>query len=448
MDTLPVEQSRSKTAPLRNVLGDREFRLLWIGEAISLVGDQFLLIALPWLVLQMTGDAFAVGTVLAAASIPRALFMLVGGAFTDRFSPRDIMLGSNIARMLLVACLAFIVFSGSIQVWMLYVFALLFGVADAFFFPAKGAIVPQLIDKEHLQVGNSIIQGTAQLSQFLGPVLAGVLIALLGGQMIGSDSQAEASPDTRGIAFVLALDSLTFLASVATLSMMKVSIPRKEQENGSVVSSIREGISAAWNDKIMRIIFVLIAAVNMLILGPIFVGVPVLADTRLPEGAAAFGILVSAFGGGSLLGMAMAGVLPKPGPRRLGPIMLIVTGMLGVGLALLGLIYSTTLAAIIGLMMGISYGYVLILFVTWLQSRTPQAMLGRMMSLLMFASMGLVPISMALAGALIEFSLTLTLVGMGILMALLALIAALNPAVRAMGVEKAPASVEALDPSS
>jgi MFS family permease len=185
----------------------------------------------------------------------------------------------------------------------------------------------------------------------------------------------------------------------------------------------------------MRVIFILIAAVNLLILGPIFVGVPVLADTRLPEGAAAFGILVSAFGGGSLLGMGLAGILPKPGPRRLGPVMLIVTGMLGVGLALLGLVYSTTLAAMIGLIMGISYGYVLILFVTWLQNRTPTAMLGRIMSLLMFASMGLVPISMAVGGALIEINLTATLVGMGILMALLAVIAALNPAVRTMGVE-------------
>ena len=77
------------------MLGIRNFRLLWIGEGISLLGDQFYLIALPWLVLQITGNAVAVGGILAVASIPRAVFMLMGGAITDRFSPRRVMLGSN-----------------------------------------------------------------------------------------------------------------------------------------------------------------------------------------------------------------------------------------------------------------------------------------------------------------------------------------------------------------
>src|SRR5512143_3997217 len=93
----------------------RDFRLLWIGESISLLGDQFYLIALPWLVIQLTGNPLAVGTVLATAGIPRALFMLVGGALTDRLTPRRLMIASNEARLVLTGLLAALVMTGLIQ---------------------------------------------------------------------------------------------------------------------------------------------------------------------------------------------------------------------------------------------------------------------------------------------------------------------------------------------
>src|SRR3954465_8151293 len=95
-------------------LSVRNFRLLWIGEGISLLGDQFYLIALPWLVLQITGSALALGTLMALASIPRALFMLVGGALVDRFSPRAVMVASNFARLVLVGLLSALVLTNNI----------------------------------------------------------------------------------------------------------------------------------------------------------------------------------------------------------------------------------------------------------------------------------------------------------------------------------------------
>src|SRR5512144_1753875 len=126
-DTLALEQKVTVTnVSPASVLRIRNFRLLWIGEGISLLGDQFYLIALPWLVLQLTGNALAVGIVLATAGIPRALFMLVGGALTDRFTPRRLMIGSNLSRMALTGLLAMLVMTSLIQTWMLYLFALLF----------------------------------------------------------------------------------------------------------------------------------------------------------------------------------------------------------------------------------------------------------------------------------------------------------------------------------
>ncbi len=197
----------------RNVLRMRNFRLLWIGEGISLLGDQFYLIALPWLILSRSGDALAVGGVLAAAGIPRALFMLVGGALTDRFTPLTLMIHSNLARMILTGLLAALVMTSLIQLWMLYVTALLFGLVDAFFFPAQTSMVPALLDKDQLQAGNAMIQGTARLSVFVGPILAGATISWL---------DRGAAHSAAGIALAFALDSLSFVASITTLSLMRI----------------------------------------------------------------------------------------------------------------------------------------------------------------------------------------------------------------------------------
>src|SRR5215510_6401160 len=118
MNTVTEATVHKPTSPL----SVRNFRLLWIGEGISLLGDQFYMIALPWLVLQLTQSPLALGTIMALAAIPRALFMLVGGAFVDRFSPRAVMMASNFARLVLVALLAALVLTNTIQIEMLYVF--------------------------------------------------------------------------------------------------------------------------------------------------------------------------------------------------------------------------------------------------------------------------------------------------------------------------------------
>ncbi|HSL45362.1 MAG TPA: MFS transporter, partial [Anaerolineales bacterium] len=175
-----MTQTENKTSSFGEVLSNRNFRLLWIGEGISVLGDHFCMIALPWLVLQLTGDSLAMGTVLALSAIPRALFMLLGGALTDRFSPRTLMLASNAVRFVLVSLLTAMVFTNSIAMWMLYALAILFGVADAFFYPAQNSMPPQLVKQDHLQVANSLVQGTMMLTMLIGPALAGLLIATLG----------------------------------------------------------------------------------------------------------------------------------------------------------------------------------------------------------------------------------------------------------------------------
>jgi len=418
---------------VRDIFRNRNFRLLWTGEGISLIGDQLYLIALPWLVLQLTGSAFAMGTVLALAAIPRALFMLLGGALTDRFSPRILMLGSNLGRLTLVATLAAVTLGGVVQLWMLYTFALLFGLADAFFFPAQSAIVPKLIGSDRLQTGNAIIQGTAQLSMFVGPALAGALIGVLDG------GGAASVPDTRGIGVAFALDAASFLASVTALSLMRLdrrqAAPEAAAKEQALLSSIIEGLSAMWKDRILRYYFLLIGAVNFLITGPFSVGIPVLAHTRYSGGAAAFGIILSTYGAGSLAGVLLAGSTQRPSARKFPALMLGLTAFMGVSLVLLGVMSALAPAAIVATMMGLAQGYVVIQFVTWLQMRTPARMLGRTMSLLMFAVVGLAPVSTTVAGALIQVSATAVLMGAGVLMVLVVAVGSFSPSVWRLGFE-------------
>ena len=429
-----------KASPIWASLRDHNFRLLWLGEAISMLGDQAYFVALPWLVLQISGDPLAMGTVLALAGVPRAIFMLLGGALTDRLSPRAIMLASNLLRMVLVATMAALVFTQSLALWMIYGFALVFGLIDAFFWPASIAIVPQLLPPSMLQGANALVQGTAQASLLLGPVLAGFAIGALGGQT--GAAAGDATPGLRGIGVVLAFDALTFLASAVTLWLLRV--PRTssaadtgdDEKQDSVLRALREGLVTAWRDVSLRTFILISAAINFLVNGPIDVGIPVLADARLAGGAAAFGIMMSALGGGSLTGMLLAGSLPRPAPRRFGPLLLTIISLLGVGLIILAFTTRTWMGAAAAFVMGISSGYVNILYITWLQTYVPQYLMGRIMSLAMFAGVGLTPPAMILAGALAAWNLTAFFCIAGALLVVITLWCATLPEVRGLGLQE------------
>jgi len=411
----------------RSVFAVRDFRLLWFGEAISALGDQFALIALPWLALLLTGSAFALGTVLAVMAVPRAVLMLFGGAYVDRLSPRRVMLISNAVRAVAVTLLAVIVLAGQAQLWMLYIFGLVFGIADAFFYPAQTAITPELVEVDQLQQANGITQGTTQFTVLIGPAIAGVIIAALGA------TSARASSGQTGVGIALLVDGLTFIASLATLWLIKQRAAHASVEHGSVIGQIREGVGFVLKTPVLPIVMVMSMAINFLITGPIEVGLPLLAFSRLPEGAAAFGLILAAFGGGSLVGMIGATVLPKPSPARFGIVVLGLMGVAGIAFAALAFANSTITAIAASAVVGVAIGYTNVAFITWVQLRIPRQLMGRVMSLLMFGSLSLVPISIAIAGVLVEVSLDGVLLIAGLGMALLSGVTLLSARVRRMG---------------
>src|SRR5438067_10489783 len=162
------------------VFASGPFRKLWLATALSLFGDFFNYVAMAWLVLQLTGSSLALGTVLLAQSLPRAVLMMVGGALADRLSPRLTLLGSMGLRALVVAPLAVLVLTGRVQLWEVYGIAIVFGVVDAFFMPARQSILPATVADHELEPGNAIINVSSQASVIVGPVVGGLVVAGFG----------------------------------------------------------------------------------------------------------------------------------------------------------------------------------------------------------------------------------------------------------------------------
>jgi len=385
-------------------LEERDFRLVWFGEGISTLGDQFHMVALTWLTLGLTGSGLALGTVLTAAAVPRAVLMLVGGALSDRIPPRRIMLASNVLRAIVVAALAGLILTGQVQLAQVYLMAVIFGAVDAFFYPAIGAFTPSLVDDQsRLPAANALFRGTTQLMAMIGPPLAGLLVAAA----------------TPGPAF--AVDALSFAVAALMLALVRGRDRRRIGDtlsaadttdgasNEGLVADIRAGLLYAWRDPALRLLLLMATMVNVAFAGPEIVGLAWLAANRWMSGPVGYGLLMGAFSLGALLGIALAGSLGEL-PRQGRVIVAVVFG-LGVGLIIVGLSPTILPALLVTLPMGMGTGFVNIRLMAWLQSRVDPTLLGRVMSLVMLAGVGLAPISYAVAGALVDVSATALFVG-------------------------------------
>jgi MFS family permease len=415
-------------------LWNRNFRLLWIGSLISYVGAQLTLIAFPWLVLKLTGDPLAIGTVFALTSIPRVIFMVFGGAFTDRFSARTVMIWSTISRMSLMIVLTTLVFTRTIEMSMVYVIALLFGVMDAFFWPASSAIVPRLVNTEQLPPANALIQGIAQMSVMLGPVVAGLIISLVSGDA------TDGSDDLVGIGYVFLLDSVSFLVSLLTLYLIRLSVvsePQSPLTLSSVYESVAAGFAAMWNDLPVRIMTLVFMVFSLFWRGPYLVGIPVLCDTRFEDGALAFGLISSSFGVGALIGILAAGSLPKLKEKWFGILALVDTAFLGSAFWVYALTPTVNWAICMTAFCGILDGFLIVVLISWLQARIQKELLGRVMSMIMVFNSGLAPVSAALAGWLISISLEDVFLGAGGILVGLSLLGFCVPVIRRFGMAPA-----------
>ncbi|HEY8683799.1 MAG TPA: MFS transporter [Rhodanobacter sp.] len=423
-----------QTASRGALFANHNFRLLFGGSTISAIGDQFTLVALPWLVLKLTGDPAALGLVLATMALPRAAFMLIGGAVVDRMSPRRVLLGARGVNALLVSLLAVLVLAGAIHMWMIYAIALGIGLATAFAYPAGSAILPQLMPPQQLQPANALFMGMRQLSMIVGPAFAGLLISV--GAHAG---HGKGVADSSGLGLAFSIDAVSFLFSLGSLMLIRIhSDHHPKAPVGSVLANVASGIRHIWADLPLRAFILYAGVVSVFVGGPIQVGLPVLADTRLDLGAASLGILMTANGVGMLLGSFFSGFASKLVRGRLGMLVLGIDSLAGLGLATLSQVHSTFAGAVLLASVGLLAGVAQIAIVSWIQRRVAPEMMGRTMSVLMFTFMGLGPLSAAIAGSLLKVvSLPALFIGAGITLTVIALSCMSNPALRSIGKARA-----------
>jgi len=398
---------------------DRNFRWLTAGGLVSMLGDQFTLIALPWLVLQMTGDTRVLGTVLALVAVPRAVFILVGGALVDRYSPYRVLMITKYVNTALLAALALLVFSGALTLPLVYALSLALGVSSAFSIPSATSMLPSIVRPEQLGAANSVMLGLRQLSMFLGPLAAGLLIALFG------DGAGGVVADATGIGVAFALDAFSFALSAWTPShiVMRAPAPAPHAQV-SVGRSIAQGLGHIGRDAELRTCFIYWAAVALLIMGPLHIALPVLASTQPGLGASALGLMVGAHGAGTLAGMVASGSGLRLRLGTLGATVLALDVVIGLLFMPMGQISAGWQGAGLMFAIGLLGGFMQVAIFTWMQRRVPPAMMGRTMSLFMFIFMGLVPLASAATGWVMRgITLAQLFAGCGLALVVLAALA-------------------------
>jgi MFS family permease len=372
-------QIASEIKSLFRSLRHRNFRLFWFGQLVSLTGTWMQNIGQAWLVLDLTHSPFKLGVVSALQFVPMLFLSFHAGVFIDAFNKRKIIIWSQVAFLVLAFTLALLVWTGTIRYWHVVVLATLLGIVNTLDMPARQSFIIEMVGKEDLMNAIALNSSIFNAARVLGPALAGVLIAVA------------------GIALCFFINGLSYIAVLWGLLLMKGEWTSPKRAPGSgVMQDIGEAMQYIRNTPVVMTTILLVSVVS--IFGTNFnVLVPVFARLELHRDAAAFGLLMSCFGLGALIGSVSLAVLSQYGPK---PLFLLGGGaVLSLALLLLGLQKSYGLSA---LLLGLT-GWSMVTFFgmanTTVQLNTEDQLRGRVMSIYTFTFAGLTPFGSLFAGA-------------------------------------------------
>jgi MFS family permease len=358
----------------------RNFRLFVIGQLLSNVGTWMQLIALPLLVLKMTDSGVALGLVTALGYLPMLLFGAWGGVLADRFDNRRLLLWTQVAFAVLAFGLWAVVASGVVTVWMVYVLTFATGLVTAVDMPTRQSFYLELVGRADLTNAMSLNTATFTGARIVGAALGGVLVAWI------------------GLAPLFLLNGISYVAVVVALLAMRTGELHPRELVPRAKGQIREGIRYVWRTAGLRIpmvamLVVFTFAFNWQVLIPLY------ATRDLGGDAGLFGVLMAAFGVGSLAGaLIMAGRSSKPNPRRLALLALVLAGCTVALVAVATPAVSFVVAPLVG---GAGIAFAITANST-LQLTADERMRGRVMSLYSVIFLGSTPIGGAIAGVVGE----------------------------------------------
>jgi MFS family permease len=333
------------------VLRQRNFALLWFGQLISLTGDYVLIVALPFYTYQLTGSVLATGVMFLVQALPGLFLGSLAGVFVDRWDRRWTMIASDLLR---AGVLLFLLLVRSRDlVWIIYAVAFTEQVISLFFIPAKGAIIPNLVEEQHLMAANSLNSTSDAITRLVGPPLGGTLLALL------------------GLSSTVFIDSASYLVSALMILLIAVparpvvvgeSMAASQKEEPAQKTSMAATLAGVWREWLdglrlvihERILLTLFAAGAFIMLsqGIINVLIVVFVKAVLHGDASTFGLMITFQGIGMLAGALLVGQMGK----RLKPASLLVLGTVPAGVAVLvivnipNIILTLVLLTVVGIL--------------------------------------------------------------------------------------------------
>jgi MFS family permease len=212
--------------PVLSVLRSRDFRILWLSQSVSILGDGLVVVAVGLFVTRLTGNPSDVGAVLASYMIPLVLLLLVGGVVADRLPRQVVMVVSDSIRAVLHGTLALLITTGTVRIWHMVVIGLLFGTSQAFFQPAFTGLVPQTVPEQEIQSAQALGGVSRELASFVSPAVATALVFSVGG------------------AAAFGLDAVTFLISAVALTRVRPRARGESQVRATMLAELREGWAA------------------------------------------------------------------------------------------------------------------------------------------------------------------------------------------------------------
>ncbi len=384
--------SQGSLAATFRALRHRNFQLFFGGQLISLIGTWMQNVAQAWLVYRFTGSSLLLGAVGFASQIPVFLVAPIGGIVADRFNRHRIVIGTQIASMILALILAGLTLTHVVQVWHIFVLAALLGVVNAFDIPGRQSFLVDMVGKEDLMNAIALNSSMFNGARIIGPAIAGILVAKIG----------------EGWCFFA--NGISYIAVIIGLLLMQLERPVYRPAKGSPLANIIEGFQFARQESPIRALLLLLGLVSLVSM-PYTVLMPIFADKVLHGGARGLGILMGATGVGALLGALT--LATRTGVRGLGRWVAFSCGGFGATLMLFSFSRSFYLSTALLVPVGFCMMLQMSSSNTLIQAMVPDQLRGRVMALYSMMFMGMAPFGALLGGALADRLGAPLTVGMG-----------------------------------
>lgn len=361
---------------------NKNFVLLWSGQTVSKLGDRFFQIALMWFIYTETGSSLALGISLICFTIPMIIIQPIAGTFADRNFKKQIIVASDILNGILMLTIAYFLFAGHLPMAVLYGLIALSSGITAFFTPAIQASIPLIVEEEQLPKANSLNQFSMQMSNILGPVLAGIMLGIT------------------EIWFLLLLNGISYIISALTEFWIEIPEVKSETENASFNKRFKEGFQYLMkNNQLLYLVFVGGVIINFF-LAPLQVFLTVLSNDILQVGSTGFGFINTSISVGAITGVLLVFLNVCKDKYKM-----VVIGLTleGVALLLLGIIPTFTIAITSSIILGLGVALASTGIGTLYQTIIPKDKMGRVMGLVSTILLTVVPIGTLFGSMIINY---------------------------------------------